>query len=159
MLRDENETVRCQAAESLGKVEGSPEKVVAALVGLLQDVSQAVRAAAARTLGSLKGKAEEAVPALVPLLQDREESVRQAAAEAVGRIGTLNGDATPKLVEGLGSAARQCGAAPKTAEAAGVHRRNGRGSHAGSRCRRLKDANDRVRRPRLVAEALLGKIG
>ena len=84
LLKDPDETVRCQAAEALGQVGGAEGATVVALAELLQDASAPVKASAARALGALKKAAVGAVPALVRLLQDREESVRTAAAQKVG---------------------------------------------------------------------------
>ena len=51
LLKDADETVRCQAAEALGKVGGEEGATVGALVELLQDASAPVKAAAARAWG------------------------------------------------------------------------------------------------------------
>jgi len=47
LLSDGDETVRCKAAEALGRVGGEIEATVAALIELLQDASPPVKAAAA----------------------------------------------------------------------------------------------------------------
>jgi HEAT repeat protein len=151
-LGDADETVRCGAAEALGKVGGG-EEAVRALVATLEDPSTVVRAAAARGLSALGTGARAAIPALVPLLQDREEAVRTAAAEAISAAGPLDEEATASLVEGMDSpdnvvraqAAEALGEVGAAVDEAAEALASG-----------LRDSNDVVRQK--AAEAL-GKIG
>jgi HEAT repeat protein len=152
LLKDVDETVRCEAAEALGAV-GEAGAAVNALVELLQDASPPVKASAARALGALKTAAAPAIPALVPLLQDREESVRTATAEAIGQLGHLNGQATGTLIQGLDSPDNVVRA--QTAEALGTI--GTPAQHAApALVAALTDRNDVVRARAVQA---LGKIG
>jgi len=89
-LKDADERMPGQAAETLVMVKGSEEAAASALAGLLQGASPGVKAAAARALGTLKKAASPAIAALIPLLKDQEESVRTAAAEAIGQFARVS---------------------------------------------------------------------
>jgi HEAT repeat protein len=151
LLKDADETVRCRAAEALGRIGDAA--AVPALVAELADPGPAVREAAARALGAYGGAARAAVPSLVPLLQDPEESVRQAAGDAVGRVGLLPGEATAALVEGLASPDTLVRA--QTAEALGAIGESAVDA-APALAAALSNGPDRVRAK--AAEAL-GRIG
>lgn len=98
-MRDDDETVRCAAAEAVGAI-GDPAGLQP-LADALAHPNATVRAASARALGAYGGRARSAVPALVPLLKDTDEGVRHAASDAIRRAGALPKAATEALVEGL----------------------------------------------------------
>jgi HEAT repeat protein len=150
-LKDADETVRCRAAEALGRIADAAS--VPALAAELEGPGPAVREAAARALGAFGPAAGSAIPALLRLLQDPEESVRQAAGEAVGRVGPLPEEATATLVEGLTSGDTLVRA--QTAEALGAIG-EGAADAAPALAEALTNGTDHVRAK--AAEAL-GKIG
>jgi HEAT repeat protein len=147
LLNDADETVRCQAAESLGRIGGSLELLTPAL----DDPSAPVRAAAARGLKALGRDAAPAVPKLVELLQDRDEAVRAAATDAVAAAGPLDADSATKLAEGLTSEDNVVRA--QAAEALGTV---GAGHSAPVLVQAVADDNDVVRAKAVEA---LGKLG
>jgi HEAT repeat protein len=163
LLKDADETVRCDSAESLAKVVVSGQRpaddatthepAVDALIALLNDAAPAVKASAARALGTLKKTAAPAVLGLVPLLQDQNESVRTDAAEAISKIGSLNEAAADSLVEGLSSPDNVVRA--QTAEALGTIGTPAQDT-ASALVEAVADPNDRVRAKAVEA---LGKIG
>jgi HEAT repeat protein len=150
---EEDESLRCQVARSLGEVGGPPEATVAALVDLLDDASPEVKTLAVQAIGSFHSAAASAVQAIAPLLQDREERVRTTAAEAIAQIGPLDQAATETLVEGLAS--QDTVVRTQTAQALGTI---GAGAEATAPALvdAMGDENDRVRAGAVEA---LGKIG
>lgn len=72
-LEDRNERVRYNAANALGYLPASDEKVIPALVKLLDDQDAAVRATAAYALGRIGPKAAAAAPNLAARLNDKGE--------------------------------------------------------------------------------------
>jgi HEAT repeat protein len=153
LLGDQDETVRCEAALTLGKIGASDQSTQAALVDLLKDGSAAIRAAAAQSLGLLQESAAPAVPALVEALRDPDDNVRQAVSEAIGEIGTVPEAAMVPLVGGLSS--------PDTLVRANTARALGEiGSAAAEAAPALveamEDSNDAVRAEAVEA---LGKLG
>lgn len=83
-LGDEDESVRCLAALSLGHLEAA--SAVPSLISLLYDPSGWVRGAAADGLAMI---GEAAVPALGKALHDDREGVRVRAAYALHKIRSL----------------------------------------------------------------------
>jgi len=83
LLRDEDPTTRCRAAELLGSLGG--EDAVAAITAGLKDPAAQVRAAAARALG--EGHHWTAAAPLVAALRDGSWEVRSAAGIALRRLG------------------------------------------------------------------------
>jgi HEAT repeat protein len=151
LLRDDDETVRCRAAEALGVI--GDESAVPALAENLGNPSPAVQEAAARALGAFKQAALSAVPALVPLLRDPEDSVRQAAADALSKVGPLPGETAAALAEGLSSP--DSVVQTQTAEAIGAIG-EAAAEAAPALVEALTNGSDRVRAK--AAEAL-GKMG
>ena len=151
LLKDADETVRCRAAEALGRI--ADPSTTPALAAELDGATPRVREAAARALGAFGPAAGDAIPALARLLQDPEESVRRAAGEAVGRVGPLPDGATATLVEGLAS--RDTLVRAQTAEALGDIG-EGAADAAPALADALSNGTDHVRAK--AAEAL-GKIG
>ncbi|MFO0636352.1 MAG: HEAT repeat domain-containing protein, partial [Nannocystaceae bacterium] len=87
-LRDDNDTMRAQAAQILGwaRLHGATrERAIAALLAKLGDLSANVRLFAVESLGLLGAQA--ATLALARLLDDAEPTVRMATARALGQIG------------------------------------------------------------------------
>lgn len=81
---DADETVRAQAARSLGLMQNPA--VVDVLIGGLQDASATVRAKTAEALGTLQ--AAEAVDALLQtLIEDDDDSTRYFSQESLVQIG------------------------------------------------------------------------
>jgi HEAT repeat protein len=157
LLKDADETVRCEAAESLGQVKGNEDAarllIVEALIELLQDATPSVKAAAARALGAMKKAAAPAVLGLIPLLQDQDGSVRTAAAEAIAQVGSLDETATDCLALGLASPDNVVRA--QTAQALGTIGVSAQET-APALVEAMSDSNDRVRAKAVQA---LGKIG
>jgi RNA polymerase sigma factor (sigma-70 family) len=93
--------VRVDAADALVRVGADPEKVVAALTGLLKDdPEREVRRSAAGALGKMGPAAASAVPSLRKALRG-DGGGWWVAADAIGKIG--GPDAVPALVEALES--------------------------------------------------------
>ncbi len=99
LLHDADETVRCRAAESFGRIGGSP----GLLEPLLDDPSALVRAAAARGFKYLGHQANGSAAKLLKLLQDHDVCVRSAAGEAITATGPLDTSSTVQLASGLAS--------------------------------------------------------
>ena len=85
-LKNQDETVRRNAAEALGKLGQAAKDAVPALIRTLKDRNEAVRRSAAEALGKLGPAANDAVPALIKVLNDRSEEVRRSAAKAMGKL-------------------------------------------------------------------------
>ncbi|HVK09773.1 MAG TPA: HEAT repeat domain-containing protein [Gemmataceae bacterium] len=151
-LRDEDETVRCAAAITLGGLK-CPE-AVEPLRMLLQDPSPEVKAAAAKGLAALNAYAAPAVPELVPLLQDQDQAVRDAAAEAIGKTGPLTAEVTETLAGGLASEDTMVRA--RTAEVIGTIGPAAEES-APALVELLDDENDRVRAKAVKALSQIGE--
>ncbi|HVL13185.1 MAG TPA: HEAT repeat domain-containing protein, partial [Gemmata sp.] len=147
LLKDSDETVRCEAAEALGKIGGPVELLIPAL----DDAAAPVRAAAARGLRSLGRAAAPAVHRLVELFQDPDEAVRVAATEAVAAAGPLDDGVAAKVAEGLESTDNVVRA--QAAEALGTV---GAGEAAPALVQAVEDDNDVVRAKAVEA---LGKLG
>ena len=81
-LRDENESVRVNAAMTLGAI--SDRRATEGLLAALTDSAPTVRSNAAYSLGALKDAA--AVEPLLATLKDESEVVRRAAVHALGDI-------------------------------------------------------------------------
>jgi HEAT repeat protein len=92
-LKDDDKSVREDAAYSLGILNGNSE--IRSLVIALQDLDSGVRGAAATTLGKV-GKAEDG-KALIPLLTDDNANVRNRVVHAIGVLRTR--EAGPGLRE------------------------------------------------------------
>jgi HEAT repeat protein len=91
-LRDDNDTMRAQAATVLGSaaLHGSARtRAAAALLAKLGDLSSAVRQAAVESLGTIGST--DATLAVARLLEDTEPMVRLSAARALGQIGDPRG--------------------------------------------------------------------
>lgn len=101
MFTDADETVRAQAARSLGLLQNPA--VIEVLIGGLEDVSATVRAKTAEALGTLQ--AVEAVEALLQsVVEDDDDSTRYFAQESLVQIGgasvrSVVGDAIPSYVD------------------------------------------------------------
>jgi HEAT repeat protein len=101
-LKDEDEDVRCFAAQALRKGRRA-EKAVTALIEALGDKDDEVRKNAARALTDIGPKAT-AIPALIKALDNnRNERVDEKIAEAIAKIGPR---AIPALIEALGHKTR-----------------------------------------------------
>ena len=150
-LRDEDETVRCAAADRPGRVEmpGGRRSVDDAAPGP-EPGGQGGRRPG---LAALNVIAASAVPDLVPLLQDQDESVREAAADAIGQAGPLSAAVTDTLAGGLASEDTLVRA--QTAEVIGTIGPAAEQS-APALVESLDDENDRVRAKAVKA---LGQIG
>jgi CHAT domain-containing protein len=101
LLRDsENEYIRWQAAESLGKIDSGNSIAIEALVALLRDSKDKfTRWQAAESLGKIGTGNSIAIEALVALLRDsKDKFTRWQAAESLGKIGTGNSIAIEALV-------------------------------------------------------------
>src|SRR5262249_30687961 len=83
LLRDSDETVRIEAAETLKK-QGN-RQAVPALVEMLQK-QPAIRGLVIDILGNLGDP--QATPALIPILQQGEPALKAEAAWALGRLGS-----------------------------------------------------------------------
>ena len=90
-LKDEDEWVRANAAEALGRIGPEAKAAVPALIQALknEDVLR-VRWGAAEALGQIGPAAKQAVPALAQALKDIEDSYspyfRESAVEALEKI-------------------------------------------------------------------------
>ena len=159
LLKDANDNVRCEAAESLGKVRGNEAATVHAFDRpLLLDAAPSVKAAAAQALEAPgeKGAAGSGGSSrgLVPLCKIRTNPKGAwLAAEAIARVGSLNGAATHSLVQGLSSPDNVVRA--QTAQALGTIGVSAQET-APALVEALADRNDRVRAKAVQA---LGKIG
>ena len=81
-LKDENWSVRAEAASALGTI--GDEKAVKSLIRALKDENWSVRAKAASALGMIGD--EKAVESLIQVLQDTNEDTRKAAKESIEKI-------------------------------------------------------------------------
>jgi len=82
-LKDENWSVRVEAANALGTI--GDKKAVEPLIQALKDENWSVRAEAANALGMIGD--EKAVEPLIQVLQDKNEDARKAAKESIEKIG------------------------------------------------------------------------
>jgi len=91
LLKDKNDSVREQAAFSLGCFSSEAEIVIPALIAVLQDpnnssTGSSSAAGAAEGLGKLHYQAEDAVPALLTALKNPSPKLQRAAADALKTI-------------------------------------------------------------------------
>lgn len=96
LLKDPDNEVRAQAAESLSCIGLAPQFIPQA-IDALSDENPVVRECVAWALAHLKAQAAAAVPALIAALADPVGHVRQRAAVTLGEIGAAAGDAVPVL--------------------------------------------------------------
>lgn len=101
MLKDADDGVRGQSAESLGKVGADPKLAVPALAAALADKYPGVRGDAAHALSKFKDDAKPALPALTRLLKDPDHAVRVYAADAVYELTDDPRLVMPVLLDGL----------------------------------------------------------
>jgi HEAT repeat protein len=85
-LQDENETVRQQAAKTLGRIGDS--RAIEFLEIALRDEKRQVRHMAIRALGWIRDS--NAVSILITVLDEDDEKARYLAAEALGKIGATS---------------------------------------------------------------------
>ncbi|MDZ7363785.1 MAG: HEAT repeat domain-containing protein [candidate division KSB1 bacterium] len=86
-LKDQESTVRSQAAAALGNLGQSDDRVISALVAALKDQDNYVRDEAAAALGNLGQSDDRVISALLAALKDQSYSVRTWAAAALGNLG------------------------------------------------------------------------
>jgi HEAT repeat protein len=97
LLGDPDDFVQGVAATVLGEVH-PPERIVPALVALLDDRNARRRSGACRVLHYFGPAAKKAVPALVSALQDENARVRLWAAAALGEMAPDSGEAVSTLI-------------------------------------------------------------
>ena len=97
-LKDQNTSVRSNAARDLSMFGKEAKDAVPGLITALKDQNSSVRFNAVTALIRI-GK--DAVPALIVALKDRESNVRDSAADALSRIGKEAKEATPALIAAL----------------------------------------------------------
>ncbi|MGH8557299.1 MAG: HEAT repeat domain-containing protein, partial [Methylococcales bacterium] len=86
-LKNQNETVRRTAADTLGKLGVKDRPVIDALLTALKDHNEDVRRTAAEMLGTLGVKDQAVIDALLAALKDQHKTVRLTAAEMLGTLG------------------------------------------------------------------------
>lgn len=98
-LKHKNQTVRRNAAQTLGRIGPEAKEAIPALVIALRDKSnnEDVRRDAACSLGNIGPETTDVVPALISALNDQSSSVRCDAAWALGKIGPAAKEAIPAL--------------------------------------------------------------
>ena len=101
MLKDADDGVRGQSAESLGKVGADPKLAVPALAAALADKYPGVRGDAAHALSKFKDDAKPALPALTRLLKDPDHAVLVYAPDAVYELTDDPRLVMPVLLDGL----------------------------------------------------------
>jgi len=97
-LRDDDPSVRRQAAVALAMLGEKGNAAAPALMDALHDPEPEVRAKAIRALQIVAPGAKEAIPALVELLKDSDGNVRARATEALGIIGQEDQSLVPLIV-------------------------------------------------------------
>jgi len=98
---DSDAIVRWVAARILGKLQRKPERIVPALIKMLQDVDHDPRGAAANSLGSLGPGARDAVPALAVGVNRGDVEYRMLAMRALENIGMPAAPVLPELGRAL----------------------------------------------------------
>jgi HEAT repeat protein len=86
LLKEPDETLRYNIAETLGEMRSRPDFCVPALLKTLSDPEWIVRSYAAHALCAFAADAKDAVPALTRALKDKEGHVRVSSAEALWHI-------------------------------------------------------------------------
>ncbi|KAL1845426.1 hypothetical protein Plec18170_009782 [Paecilomyces lecythidis] len=89
LLKDDDSTVRCQAAEALGQQSALPTAILETLVQLLKDDDWRVRYQAAEALRQQSPLPPAVLETLAQLLKDDDSTVRCQAAEALGQQSPL----------------------------------------------------------------------
>jgi len=100
-LEDRNETVRLNAASTLGRLGNASEIVINALLLRLQDEELSVRLYAASALGKLGNTSEIVINALLLSLQDDNFGIRLYAAQTLGNLGNTSEALIYALLLGL----------------------------------------------------------
>ncbi|MEG4239415.1 HEAT repeat domain-containing protein, partial [Microcoleus sp. Pol14C6] len=100
-LEDGDENVRCDAAQTLGRLGNASEIVINALLLRLEDENYTVRLLVAQTLGWLGNASETVINALLLRLQDRVGAVSLFAAQSLGNLGNPSETVINALVLGL----------------------------------------------------------
>ena len=98
-LADPSQTVRTQAAKTIGALGAGAQSAAPDLLPLLQDEEECVRRQAAEALESIGAASAQTAEAMVPLLSDSSAAVRAAAASALGSFREEASIATTGLIE------------------------------------------------------------
>ena len=99
MLKDQDKSVRCEAAWALLTTRGTEAKdAIAVLIELLSDKDANARRGAASAVRVFGPDAKAAVPALIELLKDKSREMREAAIPSLGAIGPAAKSAIPALL-------------------------------------------------------------
>jgi HEAT repeat protein len=98
-LQDQDPTVRCAAADAIGKMGVEGKSATPILTELLMDKVCHVRILSVKALGNIGPDAKEAIPTITKLLEDNNRDVRICAAEALGKMGSEARMAIPNITK------------------------------------------------------------
>jgi HEAT repeat protein len=98
-LKDEDNSVRYEAAFALGNLGNASKTVISALVQGLEDGDKSVRREAAEALGNLGNASEPVISALLLRLEDGYDFVAYSAASALSKLGMKSSDVLPAVVQ------------------------------------------------------------
>ena len=100
-LKDDDWSIRREAARSLGKIGRSSQPAITELSSLISDEESTIRLAVVSSLGLIGKASPESINTLKKGLKDKNELVRAEAAKAIGLFGAEAFDLIPDLMNGL----------------------------------------------------------